>query len=505
MKEVLKVSIARVSFTLEKDAYRTLEQYLDRLRVYYRTEVGQGEIIDDIEERVAELIIERGGKDRVITCDDIDSIINILGKPYDTDDSSFDSGISYGSEKIRKALYRDTTNKVIGGVCGGLGAYFKIDAVWVRILFILFFFLTSTPFLALGYHLFGLQMKWVFFMTIVYCILWAIIPAARTVAQKCAMHGESVSVDEIERKFRDGVRGMGNDVRDFGHRNGSGVFNTIGRVILFFIGAMLCLIGLSGLVTGWMLLLGLDIFSGISSIDLADYVQLNMGTMWLKVTAIMSYFLPFIGMLYAGIQLCFGFKSPKWKPGVIIFILWLVSLVAFITLTAIAFKPYYKHQEMTENIPLVKRYDTLYVKYPRAIEADRAKMYIEARRSKLELFYVNKIDKNNTEFVAYPSLRIYRQSVKEQPKIECEMNYFTNFSIFDQGENILDMADVVTIHDSLITVKPRIFSKQNKFAGDFQSLRLFVPKNTVVILQDPINHVFNSDQYYSTTNWFRRF
>ena len=37
--------------------------------------------------------------------------------------------------------------------------------------------------------------------------------------------------------------------------------------------------------------------------------------------------LPFVGILYGGIQMIFAFKSPSWKPGLVIFVLWLISLV----------------------------------------------------------------------------------------------------------------------------------------------------------------------------------
>ncbi|NJK96033.1 MAG: PspC domain-containing protein [Bacteroidales bacterium] len=39
-----------------------------------------------------------------------------------------------------KRVYRISKNKVIGGVCGGLGEYWKIDPVILRILFIVLFF-----------------------------------------------------------------------------------------------------------------------------------------------------------------------------------------------------------------------------------------------------------------------------------------------------------------------------------------------------------------------------
>ncbi len=58
-----------------------------------------------------------------------------------------------------RKLYRSQTDKLIGGVCGGLAEYFNIDPTLVRLFFVLLLF---TP-------LHGL---------IVYLILWIITPAA---------------------------------------------------------------------------------------------------------------------------------------------------------------------------------------------------------------------------------------------------------------------------------------------------------------------------------------
>ncbi len=493
MKEVLKVSIARVSFTLEKDACKELEQYLDNLKIYYKAESGRDEILDDIEERVAELIIEKGGKEKVVTLEDIISIIDIMGKPYENEDS-FDSGGMYGQGRAKRSLYRDTANGVVGGVCSGLAAYFKMDVVWVRILFILFFVVTAAPMFAIR-HFFGFHMGWFAFMILVYCVLWIIIPAAKTVAQKCAMHGETLSVDEIQRKFAEGARNMEREVRDFGRRTGSGFANALGRAVLFIIGGILIVIGLSGIVAGWFIFLGVDIFSGINLFALSDYIQLNISGIWLKITGILVYFLPFIGMLYGGINLCFRFKSPKWKPGLIIFILWVLSLLAFIALSSVAFKPYYRYQETMSTLPVSGNYDTLYIKYPRLEDNSGQGMYIDVKRNKLDLFYVRTLRNKEKEFVIYPSLRIYRQSRQEPLRLECETNSFRDFSIFDNTYDSLHVDNVITVKDSLITVNPRVISKRNKFDGKFQNLRLFVPKNTVVILQEPVDFIFGRDNY----------
>lgn len=56
-----------------------------------------------------------------------------------------------------KKLYRSRTDCKIAGVCGGLGEHFGIDSTWIRLLFILFFFLGGSALL-------------------IYLIFWIIVP-----------------------------------------------------------------------------------------------------------------------------------------------------------------------------------------------------------------------------------------------------------------------------------------------------------------------------------------
>lgn len=58
-----------------------------------------------------------------------------------------------------KKLYRSRNDRWLAGVCGGLAEYFKLDAVLVRVLFIIFGF-------AVGGSL------------LIYIILWIVIPEA---------------------------------------------------------------------------------------------------------------------------------------------------------------------------------------------------------------------------------------------------------------------------------------------------------------------------------------
>lgn len=58
-----------------------------------------------------------------------------------------------------RKLYRSRKDRSIAGVCGGLAEYFDIDSTWVRLLFILFFFLGGSAFL-------------------IYIVMWLIVPNA---------------------------------------------------------------------------------------------------------------------------------------------------------------------------------------------------------------------------------------------------------------------------------------------------------------------------------------
>jgi phage shock protein C len=76
-------------------------------------------------------------------------------------------------------MYRDPDNRVIGGVCSGMGAYWNIDPVILRIIFIALI-------LAGGVGV------------MVYLILYIVLPEAKTTAQKIEMKGEPVNIHNIK-------------------------------------------------------------------------------------------------------------------------------------------------------------------------------------------------------------------------------------------------------------------------------------------------------------------
>ena len=328
MKEIEKLSIGGYAFTLEKDAAEEVEQYLKGLEAHYLGQPGGKEIMEGIEERMAELLLERCGQGGVATMADIQSIIGILGRPerIEADDPEPEKP----KDAPRKRLYRDLENKRIAGVCAGLGNYFDYDVVLIRVLFAA---VTLVLFFTGARH--GV---WSLSGFLAYAIFWLAMPAARTAQERWAMKGDGGTLDDIQRSVRSGVKEMGDaarkglgEIRDAVHTPKGSEF---GKIILLAIGIFLLLGGVSGLAS--ISAVGLFNNSGVFSVPtdrFLDELRLDwpifydmLSRPWFVVLAVSAVVLPLIWLIYLGIRFIFGFKAPKWRPGLVIFVLWLVVL-----------------------------------------------------------------------------------------------------------------------------------------------------------------------------------
>ncbi|MEP6615321.1 MAG: PspC domain-containing protein [Ginsengibacter sp.] len=171
MKKVININFQGRVVPIEETAYDLLKQYTDSLRNYFAAEEGRDEIINDIESRIGELFQERIKNGATcITDEDVNVIINNMGRPKDFADADETTGNSYTtgtnpdplfsqSGYVQgKKLYRDANNKILGGVCSGIAAYFNIEPIIVRLVFI---------FSGIGFF--------------AYILLWAFVPSSDSV------------------------------------------------------------------------------------------------------------------------------------------------------------------------------------------------------------------------------------------------------------------------------------------------------------------------------------
>jgi phage shock protein PspC (stress-responsive transcriptional regulator) len=178
MKKIININFHGRVVPIEESAYEILKQYIDSLSKYFANEEGREEIINDIENRFAELFSERLKKGATcITDDDVNQIIKSMGRPedFEQDDMTQNDSSSSGSSRTQgsatqpgpepsattesRRLYRSENDRVIGGVCGGLANYLRIDPAIVRIIFAL-----------ITFGGFGSGI-------LIYLILWVVVPS----------------------------------------------------------------------------------------------------------------------------------------------------------------------------------------------------------------------------------------------------------------------------------------------------------------------------------------
>ncbi len=191
MKKTITINIAATAFFIDDDAYELLKKYQQKLDDWFRTREGGTEIINDIEARMAELFAQRiNPKTGVITVSMVEEVISIMGQPEDffgdaAEEKATSEDTGNATYHTRKRLYRDLDNKVLGGVCGGIAAYFNVDPALVRIIFALL------PFLSFGV------------IIPVYIVLWIAIQPAVTTTQRLEMRGENITISNIEKTIKE--------------------------------------------------------------------------------------------------------------------------------------------------------------------------------------------------------------------------------------------------------------------------------------------------------------
>lgn len=329
MNKVEKVSIGGYAFTMDADAYERARNYINELEKHYSSVEGGKDILEGIEERMAELMLERCGVNGVVSSSIVAEATDILGHPEAIDsESDTDAG---RDESVPKRLYRDLSDRMVSGVCSGLAAYSGIDPALVRLVFVV---LTGVDILTIHHEFWG------FIVPLTYIVLWICMPGAKTVQQRCAMRGEDISLEGISRNVRNGANEIGAAARDLGN---SRVWPAFWKFCMVFCGLLLLITGICVLTAGSACLIGWNMPDVVTlrahlMRELSEEVPgiLNWITNpWMIGLLVIVCFLPFLGMLYEGLHLILGFKSPEWHPGLCMLILWMICAIALGVLCSI--------------------------------------------------------------------------------------------------------------------------------------------------------------------------
>lgn len=181
MKEITRIHLAKTPYDIELDAKEVLQKYLSEIKQM----MGSEDAMYEIEARMVELLGERGVQSNgIITMSDVEDLRSKMGLPKEFSDSESNEDSQADltpSNSPAKRLMRDTDNAIFGGVCAGIAAYWGINPLWVRLLFII------SPFITFGTAL------------LVYIIIWISLPEAKTAAEKLQMRGEPVTLNSLKK------------------------------------------------------------------------------------------------------------------------------------------------------------------------------------------------------------------------------------------------------------------------------------------------------------------
>jgi len=257
MNKTININIAGTVFNVDEDAYDLLNKYLESIKLYFSKIDKDGEIISDIESRIAENFLSKlSNKNKSISLSDVKNIIKIMGtlddfkEIYDDENKEEETFSSNGKDS--KKLHRNISDKVIAGVASGISNYFQVDPIIIRIIFLASLFAGgfgffayiicwigipakdgSEPIITRRYYrdmddkviggvamgiakyfsvdvsiiriLFIVSIFFGGFGLIVYFILWFITPEAKTVGEKMSMTGYAVTLENVEKFIKEKI------------------------------------------------------------------------------------------------------------------------------------------------------------------------------------------------------------------------------------------------------------------------------------------------------------
>ncbi len=333
MKKTINISIGGLSFQIEEEAYATLEKYLSEVKARFASYPDAGEIVSDMEDRIAEQFSAKAQTGRPISPAMVQELISVMGRPDQIgeagkNDSAPNQEAVPKAPGMPKRLFRNLDDAILGGVCSGLAVYLGTDTAWVRLIFALTIFFGG----------FGI---------VLYLILWIIVPAAETDTEKLQMRGSPINLKNLEQTVRDRVaeikkkdpstvkRALAAPFKALGL-----FFRGLGRVLQSLLPVLFKIIGVGITVVAAMAMAGL-VFAAVSLLTNSGspYVdfplkEIASGAVYYAAVASAFFvaFVPIVFILLLGTSLV-AYRSTFKRMGSFMLLgLWVVAVAVFVNM-----------------------------------------------------------------------------------------------------------------------------------------------------------------------------
>jgi phage shock protein PspC (stress-responsive transcriptional regulator) len=500
MKKTISVNISGLVFNIEEEAYSALDQYLKDISARIKNSEDAKEIIRDVESRIAELFREKlSNTSEVITVEHVEEVKAILGKPADfsmeegenqTSENNFTSEEKTSSEK---RMYRDTDNAKLGGVCSGIAAYFGVDAIIIRILFVFLFIVGGSG-------------------VLLYLILLFIIPEAKTTADKLRMRGEPVNVNNIKDHFntiKDDLSKKAKNssfVETFNDLIASlppfvtKTLKVISQVVGFFFitGSLVALFVFTSMFMGESGFLPIHIDG--QDLTLSDGISLLFGDgihYSLSYLAILVFiYIPIITFSIWGVKLLFTIQTKTRVTSIVLGVVWSVS-IAILMYTGISVgMDMSKQEQVIQTIAPTVDTNKLFVDVD--IEGNLSDAPIEVKGKLRDFILI----KNESFYLGNPQLVLKPNEKDSVFKIEIikEAAAGTSKMAYNRAERI---SYNHLLWGNQLKLSPYLkMNVLDKLRGQTVTVIIYVPEGKEVEFGENIDHVFHdlNDTHHNDNN-----
>jgi phage shock protein PspC (stress-responsive transcriptional regulator) len=499
MNKTVNINLGGMFFHIDEDAYQKLTRYFDAIKRSLSNSSGQDEIIKDIEMRISELLNEKQKSDKhVVGLKDVDEMIAVMGQPEDyiiEEDNQPHQSFSGNTNRKSKKLYRDKDKGMIGGVAAGLGHYFGIDVVWIRLILILLVWGAGTGIFA-------------------YIILWIVVPEAITTAEKLEMTGEPVTISNIEKKVREEFENVsdkiknadydkyGNQIKSSAEKIGSSFGDfilSVFKVFAKFLGVILIMIGLTTLIS---LLIGIFTLGSATFIDLPwnDFIEAGNFTDYpIWSFGLLMFFavgIPFLFLTILGFKLLApNMKSIGNIAKYTLLALWIIAVALAISVgikqaSAFAIDGRVVHKE---NIA-IQPTDTLLIKF---VHNDYYAKNVDDRNN----FRITK-DSANTDVIYSNEVRLEIKKTDEKLpyiKIEKEAKGKSLSEAKQRAEQIRYNYHI--IGNQIILDNYLLSELKNKFRDQEIEITLYLPEGSLFKVDSSVQNYDSSNNDFFNLNY----
>ncbi|AFU70016.1 stress-responsive transcriptional regulator, PspC family [Psychroflexus torquis ATCC 700755] len=488
MNKTININLANVFFHIDEDAFKKLDSYLKAIERYLSKEQSKDEILQDIEARIAELFTESTAQvNQVITMSQVNAMIGIMGEPeaYMMEDDEEPSSSASPKFKASRKLYRDLERKYVGGVSAGLNHYLGINTLLIRLFWVISAFFSVGGTVA------------------IYVIIWILIPAARTTAQKLDMQGEPVNLSNIERKVKEGYSKFADKVGDidyekYGQQTKSGltkfldglgeVLRALGVFLSKFLGIVLLLISGPVLIG---LLIFLFSFGTISVFELGDFSQIEIFVLgipnWIQIVLFfLVAAIPFFYLLILSLKLIFSNLKSIGKAAHITLIgIWVLSVIVITTLSVKKQLDVSYDAEVIEVIDLdISSGDTLQIRMnPNLMFSE---ILNQSKKSKIVK------DEFDNERLFNSNIHVnFKSTSDDELKLRLtKKSYASSKARAREGASFIDykynLEDNVLKLDSYLLSNPEPTERNAKV-----EVTIYIPENHVIYLDENLNNFNN--------------